>query len=812
MYRDKVIDGFLVPSMMQRAWDACLSDYLALAEVCKENGLNCFATWGTLIGAIRHSGFIPWDDDIDVCMRREDYAKLVSIVGREENPGGYHVEDYVNTGTDNMVKRWLKKGVLIYDPDEWESRHGFPFGDVIDIFMMDFYPDASDSRKKHDKTVSDFRCLREMAMDIYGDDTSRNPSLENDEFRELLSTIERQIGKKVTFSGQYPIHTETMLQLEEYLRRFDIRSSSAITDLLFWNHNEERLLPAEYLNESIEVDFEWGKMRVPIAYDDILRRYYGNPMGFSLVDWGHSYPFYDKYAKELKEKLDFELLHFEFDVDKYNGIMSDKEEKKPLSDLLKTGLDVLVEAHDFLRSCVRDDADHAEMNEVLSMCQETAIVIGNEIESRAVNDFGSISTLEKYCEYIYELHEKTLTGDRDNDLLNGLEEHETRIRDALTRKYQEKREVVFLCMSGDDWKALQSIWECAVEDKETSVSVIALPFKEKDAKGIPVEGEWITDTDGFPEEVELTSYDEYDLMYRHPDLLVYQLLYDEYSDGFIIHPNYYSSNLRKCCEKMVFIPPFKLREIEEGQSRPRYTLGKFLMNPGAVYSDQIVVQSEGIKDVCVDLLQGFVPEIDWDKRICSFGTPINDYEYQEQKKIDRIKDGKKELIICFTGSAVYTHKMELINKMESVLNRIQDLAPDLLLRVVRDPYAESILKERCPDEWEEYKRLVPEEAPRDEQLDELIRRSDGFYGDSCVLMNRCRERGVPTMLEVPEYGVCSDEMIDDKKLWEKDKMPVLEGDSDGRWNLSEFMKAVLDYKVYHGNGRIGKDIWEKIRI
>ena len=92
-FRDEVRNGFYIPTTIKQSW-ACSLDVLAeIDKICVKHDIQYFADWGTLLGAVRHGGFVPWDDDIDICMKRDDYIKFRAIADNEL-PSEYVIHDY----------------------------------------------------------------------------------------------------------------------------------------------------------------------------------------------------------------------------------------------------------------------------------------------------------------------------------------------------------------------------------------------------------------------------------------------------------------------------------------------------------------------------------------------------------------------------------------------------------------------------------------------------------------------------------------------------------------------------------------------
>jgi lipopolysaccharide cholinephosphotransferase len=123
-------------TQIQQVWQVEQEILDAIHQVCTAHNLRYSLAYGTLIGAIRHGGFIPWDDDIDLVMPREDYEKLVSI-WNDAAPAGYIMQNVQNSPdyTNNFAK--IRKNHTTFLQNESEREKQYHKGIFVDIFPGD---------------------------------------------------------------------------------------------------------------------------------------------------------------------------------------------------------------------------------------------------------------------------------------------------------------------------------------------------------------------------------------------------------------------------------------------------------------------------------------------------------------------------------------------------------------------------------------------------------------------------------------------------------------------------------------------------
>ena len=139
-YQEEERCGYTIPATMKRVWAVELDLLEKLQDVCARHGLRYFACGGTLLGAIRHKGFIPWDDDIDVVMFREDYEKLLEIAPLEFTEP-YFFQTAFNDQKYSRGHAQLRNSNTTAILHTEKGCYTFNQGIFLDIFPLDAVPD-----------------------------------------------------------------------------------------------------------------------------------------------------------------------------------------------------------------------------------------------------------------------------------------------------------------------------------------------------------------------------------------------------------------------------------------------------------------------------------------------------------------------------------------------------------------------------------------------------------------------------------------------------------------------------------------------
>lgn len=138
-------------------------------RLCTQNNLSYWLDSGSALGAIRHHGFIPWDDDVDIGMMRDDYNAFIAIA-KKEMSSNYIIQDHNIEPRYNNFHIKIRKLNTIF-PQSYNSHFKYR-GIQLDIFPFDYVPDDAEKTIKKCKQIQKYRRLCDKATKV---DLSRNP-------------------------------------------------------------------------------------------------------------------------------------------------------------------------------------------------------------------------------------------------------------------------------------------------------------------------------------------------------------------------------------------------------------------------------------------------------------------------------------------------------------------------------------------------------------------------------------------------------------------------------------------------------------
>ena len=232
-------------------------------KICKENNLMFFLRGGSVMGAVKYQGFIPWDDDVDIAVPREDYDQLPQIFENKIIAGKYQV----------LCHQYCKE-LHCYFPrlfllEDERIKLGLPRNTnlglhLIDIIPLDGAPNNSLVRKVYYLKVYWYRFLASLGTTYKGDHIDMHSKKQ-----KLLIGLFKKLGFAKLFS-QNSVYN----RLDRLYKRYDWkkqRYAGTVNASLF----TKEVMPSEIWGKGVFLRFEDTEYRVPSDYDSYLKRLYG---------------------------------------------------------------------------------------------------------------------------------------------------------------------------------------------------------------------------------------------------------------------------------------------------------------------------------------------------------------------------------------------------------------------------------------------------------------------------------------------------------------------------------------------------------
>lgn len=401
--------------------------------------------------------------------------------------------------------------------------------------------------------------------------------------------------------------------------------------------------------------------------------------------------------------------------------------------------------------------------DVLAQMQELVIHAGEAIEASEKNCVEIIRKLEIACEIIYQLTNSLEDFEGRKHLLKELKEIFAAAYDEIQKKIPDKLEILFLPYQVSMWDSLESVWMAAKDRDDIDCYVVPIPFydvlPDNSLGNIHYEG------DLYPDYVPITSYLKYSIEARKPDVIFFHNPYDEFNRVTRIPEKYYSRNLKKNTEMLVYIPYFVSEEDGPGDYQCCLS--------GVLFADRVVVQPGRIYEKYCRIYTNTLKQNGWEgklvpaeQKFLPLGSPkfdkvlntkcgLEDLPEQWRKVILK-PDGSRKKIILYnlSVSPLLENREQTFKKLDHVFQFFKENQKELVLLWRPHPLLIDTINSMVPWLRDAYMQRVEkfkkegwgiyDETP-DPNLAMAL--SDGYYGDKSSLVTTFRETGKPILLQ-----------------------------------------------------------------
>lgn len=747
---DEVRCGFVVPTAIKQAWAAELEVLMEIDRVCRLHDITYYADWGTLLGAVRHGGFVPWDDDLDIAMKRTDYQKFMEAA-RFDMEEGFDVQTF-----RNQPDFWLFMGKVVsknhfcFTKEHLRRFHNFPYIACVDIFVLDY---VHEDPVKEEKRKSICKYMLGIADGIV------EGQIKGEDREWHLRRLEQM-------TGQHYERIENPVTMGRYLygeveKRFaevTEQESDHLVQMFPWGLKETaHYYPKEYYKEPVCLPFEYTTIPVPPLYDKMLRERYGDYLRPVKDAGAHDYPFFEGQKKNLQKVLDFPLPSFQFDRLKLQRTKEELDYKQKSYKVL--GEECLQELLT-LEKQIMDAVKHRESaaaEEAISVSQQLAIDFGTMLERVGYEKSEIVRQLEQYCEELYCLYQQYQAEKNEINLSDTMQE----IGREWNQNVRSKETVLFLISHLREWENVRLLWNEKVNSPESMLYLVILPYYDKDYDGSLVkwhmEENLLTELTGVnPNQIldlkQLTA--EY-LELLHPEQIYIQNPYDEWNPNISIPSLFYASSIRKYTDELIYVSPYGAGELYGKDSREYRNMQYYVTMPGVMYADRILLNSENKKKWYVEKLTEFAGEETkeaWEKKIQVWNIEVNSgtqCEHETNGAAD-----KKRLLYGISLGTYVENPEAARRKIKDNLHIFEECKDNIEVTVYLFPEKVSDTWKVLKEEIEDLFRNLQDKSGRMstdwllvEEQQMKYSEYDAYYGDPMPAVMKFCEQKKPVMIQ-----------------------------------------------------------------
>lgn len=392
-------------------------------------------------------------------------------------------------------------------------------------------------------------------------------------------------------------------------------------------------------------------------------------------------------------------------------------------------IDSLHQVHEEIKKAL-DQNNFILAQDMVSEAQESAIFLGENIEKTEGEGHMTVSGIEEYCELLFRVFEDINNNNINvNKVYKMLRKQLIKIENSVKNDIVVRKEIVFFPYKASMWDSLESIYLAAKDDPDCDAYCVPIPYYTLNPDHSF--GQMHYEGGEYSEDIEITDWQVYNFEERKPDVIYIHNPYDNYNLVTSVHPRFYSSNLKKYTDTLVYVPYY----VTSGGMMDAQGL-----LPSYLYADYIVIQSPQFR-------QNFDKSIP-DEKFLPFGSPKVDRvigkcqnppalpESWTERMTDQ-KGERKRVVFYNTGISYMLRDTEaFLQKMNYVFECFEG-REDVCLLWRPHPLLESTFDSMRPEFRSRYdalkKRFVENNLgiyDTTSDIEESIALSDAYIGDA----------------------------------------------------------------------------------